>query len=238
MTITSGELINAALRKCGGVIAEGETPSAELSADSLQAFNTLLDSWSAETLSIFSTQDQVVTWSANQAEQTFGPSGDLVGLRPVRLDSSTYFKDPDSDISYPLFPLNESQYNSIALKTSTSTYPEYFWINMTMPDVTIKVYPIPNKDLEFHIVSAIVLAEIPDLFTDIALPPGYRRALIFNLACEICPELGIEPPQTTQRIALTSKRVLKSNNSKRDILEHSPNLLGYPGRFNIYSGGY
>lgn len=238
MTITSGKLINAALRKCGGIIAEGEAISSELAADALMALNTMLDSWSAETLSVFATQDQVVTWPAGESSQTFGPTGDLGTLRPVRISSASYFKDPDSGISYTFSLLNEDQYNRIALKTSTSTYPQYLWLNPTMPDATIKIYPVPTKALEFHIVSVEELAQIEDLFTDIILPPGYQRALIFNLACELCAEFGMEPPSTVQRIAMTSKRVLKSNNSQKDILEFTDSLLGYTNRFNIYSGGY
>src|SRR5665647_1116611 len=94
MILTSGELFQMALRKCGGVIAEGETPSAELMEDTRQAFNLMLDSWSTERLSVFSTQDQVFTWPAGNISRTFGPSGDFAGNRPINVDDSSYFKDP------------------------------------------------------------------------------------------------------------------------------------------------
>lgn len=238
MTITSGELFKAALRKCGGVIAEGEEPSPELLEDTRVAFNAMLDSWSGERLSVFSTQDQVLTWPAGESVQTVGPTGDLVGLRPVKLMDYTYFKDPSSGVSYGLDLINESQYNNIAVKTSTSTYPQVIFENPTMPDSTFKVYPVPSIDLEFHLISTVELSQVDDLFTDINLPPGYRRALIFNLACEIAPELGIDPPATTQRLAMTSKRVLKRNNSPKDFLAMPYGILGKVGRFNIFSGNY
>jgi hypothetical protein len=238
MILTSGEIINAAMRKCGGILASGETPSAEESADILQAFNTLLDSWSAERLSVFSTQDQVFTWPANTISRTIGPSGDLSGNRPQKVEDSSYFKDPGTGISYGLGIVNEQQYNSIALKTVTSTYPQLMHINMDVPDITVELYPVPTQDLEFHFISITELAQLSDLVTDVIAPPGYMRAFIYNLACEICMEFGLEPPGATQRLAMASKRVLKANNSPQDIMSMPTGLPGITQRFNIFSGNY
>ncbi len=52
---TANEQINGALRLLG-VLAEGETPSAETSQDALAALNQMIDSWNTERLSVFSTQ--------------------------------------------------------------------------------------------------------------------------------------------------------------------------------------
>jgi hypothetical protein len=57
MSTTAGDQIYAALRLIGQ-LAEGETPSAETAQDALTALNQMLDSWSIERLSVFSTQDQ------------------------------------------------------------------------------------------------------------------------------------------------------------------------------------
>ena len=107
ITVQSLELFKAALRKCNGILAEGEEPSEELVEDTRFAFNIMIDSWSAERLSVFSTQEQVLTWPAGERLQTIGPSGDLVGNRPVAVDDSTYFKDPASNISYGLKIINQ-----------------------------------------------------------------------------------------------------------------------------------
>jgi hypothetical protein len=54
---TAGETINGALRLLG-VLAEGETPSAETSQDALRAMDQMIDSWNTERLSVYATQDQ------------------------------------------------------------------------------------------------------------------------------------------------------------------------------------
>lgn len=236
MSIVTEELLKAALRKCSGVLAEGETPSLELLNNAMSAFNTLVDSWSAESLSVYATQDQTVTWPASTASQTFGPSGDLSGTRPIRLDPSSYFVDTSSGNSHQFRMINEEQYNSIGFKAVAASYPDYLFYNPTMPDATITVNPIPNQALEFHLISVVVLAEVTDLTTVIVLPPGYRRALTFNLACEIAPELGMEPPQTTQRIAMTSKRVIKGNNWSKHVMTIPAGIPCGRGHFNINTG--
>ena len=87
---TAGEQINGALRLIGQ-LAEGETPSAATSQDSLAALNQMIDSWNTERLSVFSTQDQVFSWPPNVLSRTLGPSGDFVGNRPILIDDATYF---------------------------------------------------------------------------------------------------------------------------------------------------
>ena len=131
MSTTAGDQINGALRLIGQ-LAEGETPSSETSADALMAMNQMLDSWSSERLSVFSTQDQQFTWPANEKNRTIGPPGDFVGNRPVLLDDSTYFRDPSNNISFGIKIINQQQYDGIAVKTVTSTYPQVLWINMDM----------------------------------------------------------------------------------------------------------
>lgn len=236
MSTTAGDQIYAALRLIGQ-LAEGETPSAETAQDALAALNQMLDSWSIERLSVFSTQDQVFNWPANVYERTLGPSGNFVGNRPVLLDDSCYFRDPTTGISYGLMFINQQQYNGIALKTVTSTYPQSMWVNMTMPDITMTVYPVPTRELEFHLVSVSELSQPATLNTVLSFPPGYLRCFKYNLACEIAAEFGVEPPPTVQRIAMASKRDLKRINFADDIMSLPYNLINRrQQRFNIYAG--
>ena len=235
-TYTAGDQINRALRLLG-VLAEGETPSAAMSQDALTAFDQMVDSWNTERLSIFSTQDQIFTWPASTISRTLGPSGDFVGLRPVLLDDATYFKAPNG-VSYGIKMINQQQYNGIAVKNVTSTYPQVMWVNMTFPDIEIYLYPKPTQELEFHFVSVEELNKPATLVTELHFPPGYMRAFTYNLAMEIAPEYGIEPSPQVQRIAMTSKRNLKRINNPDDVMAVPYALVANRQRFNIYAGNY
>lgn len=206
---TAGDQINAALRLIGN-LAEGETASAEASADALLALNQMIDAWSISGLNVYSTQDQQLTWPAI-ASRTVGPTGQLVAVRPVSVRKAYYI---DSGISYHLEVIDQEQYASISQKTSTSTLPEYIFVNMTMPDITVTMYPVPTGSLELHLVSDVALSQPATLATALSFPPGYLRAFKYNLACEIAEEFGVIPSQNVVRKASTSLKAIKRINKK------------------------
>jgi len=237
MTTTAGDQINGALRLIGQ-LAEGETPSAATSQDALTAMNQMIDSWSIERLAVFSTQDQVFMWPPGAISRTLGPTGNFVGNRPVLLDDSTYFRDPANNISFGIKILNQQQYNGIAVKTVTSTYPQVMWINMNYPDIEMYIYPVPTKVLEWHFVSVSELTQPATLATVLSFPPGYLRAFRYCLACEIAAEFGVEPSPQVSRIAMTSKRNLKRINNPDDIMSLPYSIVGTRQRYNIFAGNY
>jgi hypothetical protein len=234
---TAGDQINRALRLLG-VLAEGETPSAAVSQDALTAMNQMIDSWNTERLSVFSTQDQVFTWPTSTISRTLGPSGDFVGNRPILLDDATYFRDPGTNVSFGIKIINQQQYDGIAVKTVTSTYPQVLWVNMTYPNIEMYIYPVPTRLLEWHFVSVEELSGPATLATDLTFPPGYLRAFTYNLAMEIAPEFGVEPSAQVQRIAMTSKRNLKRINNPDDIMSMPYSLVATRQRYSIYAGNY
>ena len=237
MATSANDQINGALRLLG-VLAEGETPSAATSQDALVALNQMIDSWNTERLAVFSTQDQVFSWPPGAIQRTLGPTGDFVGERPILVEDSTYFRDPASGISYGLKLINQQQYNGIAVKTVTSTYPQVMWVNMEYPDILMTVYPVPTKVLEFHIVSVKPLTAPANLATNLTFPPGYLRAFKYCLAMEIAPEFGVEPSPQVTRIAMTSKRNLKRINNPDDIMSMPYSIVATRQRFNIFAGNY
>jgi len=237
MTTTAGDQINGALRLIGQ-LAEAETPTAATSQDALTALNQMIDSWNTERLAVFSTQDQVFSWPPNVLSRTLGPSGDFVGNRPILLDDSTYFIDTASGISYGIKIINQQQYDGIAVKTVTSTYPQVIWINMNYPNIDMYVYPKPTKVLEWHFISVEEITQPALLSTTLAFPPGYLRAFKYNLACEIAAEFGVEPSPQVQRIAMTSKRNLKRINNPDDVMSIPYAIVGTRQRFNVFAGNY
>lgn len=234
---TAAEIIDGSLRLLG-VLAEGETPSAAVMQDSIMAINQMIQSWDTERLSVFSTQDQVFTWPANVISRTLGPTGNFVGNRPIEVDDATYFKDPSSGLSFGIKLINQQQYDGIAFKTVTSTYPQVMWINNTFPDIELTVYPVPIKALEWHIISVETLTEVSNVATDMYFPPGYLRAFRYNLACELAPEFGVEPSPQVQRIAMTSKRNLKRVNFPGDLMAIPYPIVATRQRYNIYANNF
>jgi len=234
---TAAELIEGSLRLLG-VLAEGEQPSVAVMQDSIMAMNQMIQSWDTERLSVFSTQDQVFTWPAYTMSRTLGPTGDFVGNRPIEVDDATYFKDPSSGLSFGVKLINQQQYDGIAFKTVTSTYPQVLWVNNTFPDIEMTIYPVPIKALEWHIISVETLNEVSSVATDLYFPPGYLRAFRYNLACELAPEFGVEPSPQVQRIAMSSKRNIKRVNFPGDLMAIPYPIVATRQRYNIYANNF
>ena len=169
---------------------------------------------------------------------TITGSADFVGNRPILLDDSTYFRDPGTNVSFGIKMINQQQYNGIAVKTVTSTYPQVMWVNMEYPFITMTIYPRPTRVLEWHFVSVEELAQPATLSTNLLFPPGYLRAFTYGLAMEIAPEFGVEPSPQVQRIAMTSKRNLKRINNPDDVMSMPYSLVATRQRFNVYAGNY
>jgi hypothetical protein len=234
---TAGEQINGALRLLG-VLAEGETPSAGTSQDALFALNQMIDSWGTEKLSTFTTQEQIFSWLPGFASRSLGPSGDFVGDRPVLMDDATYFVDTSTGISYGIKLINQQQYDGIAVKSVTSTFPQVMWVHTNFPNVDMYVYPVPTKVMEWHVISAAQLTQPATIATPLYFPPGYLRAFRYNLACELAPEFGVEPSATVSRIAMYSKRNLKRINNPDDIMSIPYAIVSTRQRFNIFAGNF
>jgi hypothetical protein len=235
--MTAREMISSAHRLLNLVNAGNALPEA-VYQENLQSLNRMIDSWNTERLSVYNTQDQMFEWPTNVITRSLGPSGDFVGNRPVLLDDATYFRDPQTNVSFGIKFINQQQYDGIAVKTVTSTYPQVMWINMEHPNITMTVYPKPTRLLEWHFISIEELAQPATLNTELYFPPGYLRAFTYNLAMELAPEFGLEPSPQVQRIAMTSKRNLKRINNPDDIMSMPYALVANRQRFNIYAGNY
>ena len=259
---TTRELLSGAHRLLGLVNSGNVLPEA-VYQDNLVALNQMIDSWNTERLAVFCTQDQTYFWEAGFRIRTLGPTGDFVFLlatetpepiitedndyigvndgtsfRPILLEDSTYFRDPTTNVSYGIKFINQLQYNNIAVKTVQSTYPQVLFVNNTFPNITLSVYPVPNRMLEFHFISVQPLANPTTLETNLEFPPGYLRAFRYNLALELAPEFNVEPPAEVRRVAMYSKRNLKRINNPHDLMAMPYSLMARRNRYNIYAGNF
>ena len=237
MATTARQLLNDTHRLLFLTASGNVVPEVDYQ-DNLRTLNQMIDSWNTERLAVFSTQDQMFTWPASQISRTLGPSGDFVGNRPILLDDATYYRDAGTGVSYGIKIINQQQYDGIAVKTVTSTYPQVIWLNMSYPDIEMYVYPVPTRALEWHFISVEELTQPATLTTELTFPPGYLRAFRYNLACELAPEFGIEPSRQIQRIAMASKRNLKRINNPDDVMSMPYAIVASRQRYNIFAGNY
>src|ERR1017187_9802781 len=86
MAYIVSDLINSAFRKIG-VIAAGELPNSDESADALISLNVMLESWSAEQVAIYQILNFQGLLVATQQAYTMGTGGNFNTARPIKIES-------------------------------------------------------------------------------------------------------------------------------------------------------
>lgn len=211
-TITALDFITRALGILGD-IAEGESPTAYQASVGLEGLNAMLDSNSIQRSMIFQIRQESFTWPSATVSRTIGPSGDFNTHRPDMIANGTHFKD-SNNITYICDVIrNREVYDKIEDKTTSSSYPEMIFYEPAHPLGTIFVYPIPAGSLTFNINTWQPLQVFDTLTEALALPPGYRRMIPYNLALELEAEIGLPVPPEARKIARESKRVVKNLNN-------------------------
>ncbi len=177
-----------------GVLQTGEVPSAVEGNDGLFRLNTLLDAWNAERLACFCDQTASLAYVANRQLYTVGVGGDFNVGRPDKLIRA-WARDPNGQ-DIPQYLFTEGEWDRIPLKNTPSTFPVIVWYDPQFPLGNLNVWPNPNATTYTQFLRfKAVLAQFAALSTSVSLPAGYRDALIKNLAIDMFPYFGGNPPQ-------------------------------------------
>lgn len=231
--MTAAELIRSSLRLLG-VLAAGETPKASEEADALAALNGLLDSWSTERLLVYTQERAPFTLTANVATQSIGTGGSLPGgyARPTRIDRASIIPAGATEET-PVTIASDAEWQAAAGKTTYGT-PHTLWWEGTHPALDIHFLPIPSAAHTLVLYWQGQLQQVDDANSDVDFPPGYSRALRYNLARELAPEYGVQLAGEAMAIADESKETLKRLNARPSYLRADAAVLA--GGFNLFTG--
>lgn len=227
---TARTIIKRALQK-NGVLTKGESPSADEASDGLSALNDLIGSWSNDSLLIYARLSESFPLVSGQASYTIGSGGNFNTTRPLQI--LTAFTRIGS-IDYHMDIVNGIEYDKITQKNISSSIPDVLFYDGNNPLGTITIYPVPTTG-DLYIRSEKQLSEFTTLDTDIDFPPGWERALIFNLAIELASEYGQQVDQATYEIAMNALAKIKTAVARNKQV----NMYSFGDRNNnIYTGWY
>ena len=229
--MTSALEIITGAAKLIGVVFKSETLDADEANDGLAALNDMLESWSNEDLITYamSTESFSLTGASSY---TIGTGGDFNTSRPIDINNALV---RISNIDYTLEIIPQEVYQQIPFKSISTQIPGYLTYDNGYPLGTIKMYPIPLSGGTLVMQMNKVLTAIATLVTSVDFPPGWKRALRYNLAIELAGEYGVQVPQQVADIARKSLGNLKRATSVNRPL---PMLANNPVQNNIFSGWY
>lgn len=232
--MTGRDWVTAALRLIGAV-APGESLAAAEATDGLAAGNRMLDSWSNEKLLIPATVREEFALTPSDGIYTMGSGANFNTTRPMKITQAAVLVD---GTEIPLHILeNAQEWAEVCEKEATSSLPAYLYAEGTYPNERLNLYPVPTEANDLVLYSEKPLTQIASLAASVSLPPGYERAMVYNLACELAPEYGRPVDPIIMQVAQESKAQLKRTNSRPYFLKCDTAITG-SGSYNIYTGGY
>lgn len=245
ITVTARSLLTTACQKVG-IAGIGETPDAAIMQQAFQALQQLVDSWNTQSLTVLVVERTVYTLTSNKQTYTIGPaalSPDFstgTAARPPEIQGAGLvlnYTTPVTEI--PLFLLTDDLYQLIGIKAQTSTQPTELYYNPTDPLGTVFLWPMPTTGVNgLALYTSLLTPQFNALSTFVVMPPGYARALEWNMALELStPAFGVPLDPLVDRMATTSLAQLKRSNYKPSDLSIDPALQpSVPGgAYNILS---
>ena len=206
---TATQIINEALGHLG-ILSAGETANADDAETCRAILNTLVDAWNLPSLTHYTSTDGSATLTGGSTSLTIGPGQSINVTRPVRIERGSYVTADGVD--YPMDQIDEAEYNDIRIKTLGGHVPRVFFYDPGASTGTIRYYPAPGASVVVHHPVLTQFTEFADLTTDYALPQGYKRAFVFNLAIEASAHFGLPPSPFVAAQAANSLRLVKRAN--------------------------
>lgn len=216
------DLIKAAMRQAG-ILATGETPSADMAQDALLVVNDLLENWSTERLSVWGAANETFNTVAGQATYTVGQGANFNTTRPVSIDGA-YVNF--SGVDFPLTSITQQEYNDISLKTMRQPIAERFLYVNDFPNGLLTIWPVPTAAVPITLTTARILASNVTLTTALTGPPGFTKAFRLCLAVELCPEFGQTASTELVQVMADARSDYKNSNRVDVVAYHDPAVVG------------
>ncbi|MGE3681954.1 MAG: hypothetical protein AB7G93_09525 [Bdellovibrionales bacterium] len=194
-------------------MADGETPTASQQADALDVLNDILEEWSNDGFMIFEKKIEEFTLNASDGVYSIGSGADFDTVRPTLIEMAK-IKDAVDSYELPLKIWNAQEWAGITLKTTESTFPEGLYYNPKYPNGEISLWPVPSAANKLVLYSEKPLTAIASAATTLSYPPGYKKALKYELGIELAPEYGKSVDAKTEDIWKKSKASIARTNTE------------------------
>lgn len=234
--MTALDIIKGSLRLIGA-IAGGETPSASESADAFSSLNDMIDAWSNDGLMIYQNARESFALTPSQQVYTIGTGGNFNTSRPTKLIGAGIEQISGSLTNeIPLKIITIEEWSEIGVKSTPSPLPSKLYIEDQYPLAKITLWPVPSDASNLILYSVKPLSTFALSSDVISLPPGYARALRYNLAIELATEYGKAINPVTEQIAMDSKNSLMRVNTNPSFMKSDALFITSGKPFNWLTG--
>ena len=187
--------------------------------NALLSLNSMLQTWTTESLSVWTINRIVLPLTPGTQTYTLGTGGTLNTPRPTWIENMAILQTSVTpNIEIPIQIMQDQDWMNLPVKDVSSTFPTACWPQGDYPLNTLNFWPKPTEACSVVMYLPGPFGGFASINDAFAMPNGYERAIRYNLAVELGPEYGIEAPPSVQGIAQMSKRQLQ-------IINYQPNYL-------------
>lgn len=236
---TPSDLINLAL-KTANVLGVGQTASSEDMNDSFNLLNMMMAQLQRRRYMIYELAT-VSKQGTGAVSYTVGPGADFDVARPAKLESTFFRQNMNTPlpVDYPLTILRAREdYNRISIKNLNS-FPRFAFYDAAFPIGNLFIWPLPSNQYEIFITVMQQLQQFQTINDQLALPPEYSAALMWNLVLELYPLYGLPVSDVVRGKAEASLRIIEEANAQIPMLQMPTALRGGgTGTYNVYGDFY
>lgn len=222
MAYTFRNLLSESLVLCGqqAIAVSGDPDETNYA---LSRLNSTLDMWRADDNMSFGLQEITGNTVVNQEDYLIGPSatgsGSVVTPKPMDIKAlSVRYASSVINVEQIFDPADWQRIDR--LTSLRMPWPSMFRFVSGFPNGTLSLYPVPSAAIPFVAAVAETIPQNVTMNDVVQLPPGYREALIYAVAEQMCIVNGQpERLQLIQPIARDLVEKIRKANSTVPILK-------------------
>lgn len=202
-------LIERSLQK---LLCEEDTTqfSATQLSHGLTAVNAMLESWSLERLKQFKMTLSTFNTANGTASYAIGTGLTWNTSLPVEIESA-FIRVSNED--KPVTIIKRRTWMKLQKKTEANRPTKLYFERTDNAAGVVYLHPVPTATEAIYLDMRKGIVTYAALSDTVTLPPGYERAIVFNLAIELAPDYEIEPSTTIKEKAAESLAVIMDLNT-------------------------
>lgn len=169
-------------------ISANEIPDDSDLNDAMVTLNEMFDSWSLQPMTLYRSPPESWVLTPGQSVYEWGVNAGPTGFntdRPVRINNVTC--DRDGVTTY-VEVVSQQSYDNLSVKSISQPIPEQVLYTNSYPLGQLTFFPVPTEAVTINFDTDRLLEGPANLQSTLAFPPGYLRAIRYNLAVELWPE--------------------------------------------------
>lgn len=235
MANTAREIIVRAYSKIG-LVKEGATAaSTSQEADGLIALQDMIDSWSCDRELQHATVEGTFNTANGTASYNIKSGGTWNTSTPITIDSAYITV---SNEAKQVEVKREREFYKTQNRSASGRPTSLYFKRTSDVDGTVYVHPVPTATESLTLVMLKPIVTFTAVTDTFALPKGYRRAMVLNLALDLADDYGVQPSQRLVDQAALALQRIREINSAIDMAGYTPD--GPKGRgmvVDAQSGG-